>query len=45
MAYTLKALTGTLLDVRAADQAAVVALKARRRELPLPQADDALAGQ
>jgi len=44
VAYTLKALTGTLLDVGAADQAAVVALKARRRELPLPQADDALLG-
>ena len=42
VAYTIKALTGTLLDVRAADQAAVVALKARRRELPLQQADDSL---
>ena len=42
VAYTLKALTGTLLDVRAADQAAAVALKARRRELPLQQANEAL---
>ncbi len=42
VAYTFKAMMGTLLDVRAADQAAEVALKARRRELPLKQADEAL---
>ncbi|HRD64764.1 MAG TPA: hypothetical protein PKY50_01275 [Candidatus Competibacter sp.] len=44
VAYTLKALTGTLLDVRAAERAAAVALKARRRELPLKQADETLLG-
>ncbi len=44
VAYTLRAMMGTLLDVRAADQAAAVALKARRRELPLKQADEALLG-
>jgi hypothetical protein len=42
--YTFKALLGTLFDVRAAEQAANVALKARRRELPLKQADEALLG-
>ena len=45
VAYTFKVLLGTLFDVRAADQAAGVALKARRRELPLPQADDLLLHQ
>lgn len=44
VAYTFKALTGTLLDVRAADQAAAVALRARRREWSLQQADAALLG-
>lgn len=44
VAYTLKVLTGTLLDVRAAERAAAVALKARRRELPLKQADETLLG-
>ena len=44
VSYTLKALLGTLFDVRAADQAAGVALKARRRELSLKQADDTLLG-
>ncbi|MFZ1641221.1 MAG: hypothetical protein WAV07_07225 [Candidatus Contendobacter sp.] len=44
VAYTFKALTGTLLDVHAADQAADMALKARRRELSLKQADEALLG-
>ncbi|MDS4027613.1 MAG: hypothetical protein RKO25_11600 [Candidatus Contendobacter sp.] len=42
VAYTFRVLIGTLRDVHAADQAAAVALKARRRELPLPQADEAL---
>ena len=42
--YTLKALVGTLFDVRGAEQAAAVALKARRRELPLRQADETLLG-
>lgn len=42
--YTFKVLLGTLFDVRAAEQAANVALKARRRELPLKQADEALLG-
>jgi hypothetical protein len=44
VAFTLKALTGTLLDVRAADQAAAVALEARRRELPFKQAEESLLG-
>jgi hypothetical protein len=44
VSFTLKALMGTLFDVRAAQQAAAVALKARRRELPLKQADEALLG-
>ncbi|MDS4042338.1 MAG: hypothetical protein RKP20_14320 [Candidatus Competibacter sp.] len=42
--YTLKALVDTLLDVRAAERVAEVALKARRRELSLKQADGALLG-
>ena len=45
VAYTLKAITGALLDVRAGDRAAAVALKARRRELPLAQADELLLGE
>ncbi len=44
VAFTLKALTGTLLDVRAADQAAAVALEARRRELPFKQTEESLLG-
>lgn len=40
--YTFKAMAGALLDIRAADQAAAVALKARRHELSLKQADQAL---
>jgi hypothetical protein len=43
--YTLKALTGTLLDGRATDRVAAVALKARRRELPPRQADETLLGE
>ena len=39
VAYTFRALIDTLLDGRAADRAAAVALKARRREVPLDQAD------
>lgn len=42
VAYTLRGMLGTLLDVRATDQAATVALKARRHELPAQQADDML---
>ena len=44
VAYTLKALLGVLSDVRAAERAAAVALQARRRELPLAQADASLLG-
>jgi hypothetical protein len=44
VAYTLRSLVDTLLDVRAAERVAEVALKARRRELPLQQADEALLG-
>ncbi|MFZ4792046.1 MAG: hypothetical protein ACOYMW_14335 [Candidatus Competibacteraceae bacterium] len=44
VAYTLKALTDALRDVRAGDQAAGIALKARRREIPLKQADELLLG-
>lgn len=44
VAYTLKALLGVLFDTRAAGQAGEIALKARRRELPLRQADDLLLG-
>ena len=44
VSYTLKVMMGTLLDVRAADQATGVALKALRHELPLKQADEALLG-
>ncbi len=40
--YTLKSLVGSLRDVHAADQAAGVALKARRQELSLKQANEAL---
>lgn len=44
VAYTFQALIDNLLDGRAADRAATVALKARRRELPLDQADALLLG-
>lgn len=43
--YTLKALGGALLDGRAADRVAAIALKARRRELLPRQADEALLGE
>ncbi|HAO34139.1 MAG TPA: hypothetical protein DCQ84_14510 [Candidatus Competibacteraceae bacterium] len=42
--YTLKALLDTLADGRSAERAAVVALRARRRELPLAQVDEILLG-
>lgn len=42
--YTLKGLVDALLDVRATERVAGVALQARRRELPLRQADEMLLG-
>ncbi len=42
--YTLKALLDTLLDARATERIAAVALKARRNELPLKQANELLLG-
>lgn len=44
VSYTVKALLGTLTDGRSATRVAAVALQARRHELPLSQADDALLG-
>ena len=42
VAYTLQALVGILRDTRATGRIADVALKARRHELPLPQANETL---
>ena len=42
VAYTLKSLVDSLRDARAAGRTAGVALKARRHELPLQQANEAL---
>ncbi|HOB60588.1 MAG TPA: hypothetical protein PKI41_00520 [Candidatus Competibacteraceae bacterium] len=42
VSYTLKALVDTWRDVRVGDRVAEVALKARRREIPLKQADELL---
>ena len=42
--YTLKGLVDALLDVRATERVAGVALQVRRRELPLRQADEMLLG-
>jgi hypothetical protein len=44
VAYTLAALLGVLRDGYAADQVSEVTLRARRREIPLKQADDILLG-